>query len=331
LTRREKYSPDRLGGLRRFAAAITVLNVLGHTVFGFEQSYLQPLVALAAAYTTEFLLEIVDARLRRRSARFVGGARPLVDFLLSAHITGLAVAMLLYSGDRLMPTVFAASTAIASKALFRAPAPGGTVHYFNPSNFGIAATLTLFGSVGIAPPYHFTENLTGAGDWILPAVIVVSGSVLNARFTHRLPLIAAWLSGFVIQAGVRSVLLGAPLTAALLPMTGVAFILFTFYMVTDPATTPSEPRAQVAFGVAVAVAYGLLVVGHVVFGLFFGLAAVCGLRGLLMLAASRLAPVVGTLGEVVPAPGGRAAVARSANANAGAPTVQPILVTRSDR
>ena len=35
-------------------------------------------------------------------------------------------------------------------------------------------------------------------------------------------------------------------------MTGMAFLLFTFYMVTDPATTPRAPLPQFAFGVAVA-------------------------------------------------------------------------------
>jgi hypothetical protein len=39
----------RLGGLRRFAIAISILNILGHTVLGFEQSWAQPLVALATA------------------------------------------------------------------------------------------------------------------------------------------------------------------------------------------------------------------------------------------------------------------------------------------
>ena len=53
---------DRLGGLRRFAVAITVLNILGHTFFGFEQSFAQPLVALVSAYSTELLLEFIDAR-----------------------------------------------------------------------------------------------------------------------------------------------------------------------------------------------------------------------------------------------------------------------------
>jgi hypothetical protein len=270
---------DRLGGLRRFAIAITALNVLGHTVLGFEQAWAHPFVALAAAYLTEALLEAVEARASRRPPRWRGGWRTRVDFFLSAHISGLAVSMLLYPNARWMVIAFAAAAAIASKALFRLPAAQGGRHFFNPSNLGITATLLLFPWVGIAQPYQFTEGLDRVGDWALPALIVCTGTFLNWRFTHRLPLIAAWLGGFAAQAVLRHLAFGAPLAAAWMPMTGVAFILFTFYMVTDPATTPSAPRAQVAFGLSVAAAYGALMVAHVVFGLFFALSIVCAARG----------------------------------------------------
>jgi len=276
---------DRLGGLRRFAVAITVLNILGHTFFGFEQSWAQPVVALVSAYSAELLLELIDARLNHRPLRFSGGgARKFVEFLLSAHITGLACAMLLYASDRLGPIIFAAVVAICSKCVLRAPAERGTRHFFNPSNFGITVTLLVFPWISIAPPYQFTENMTGVGDWILPAVIVCTGTFLNARFTHRLPLIAGWLGGFVVQAALRSVFLDTPLVVGLVPMTGVAFILYTFYMVTDPATTPERRRDQIAFGLSVAAVYGLLMVSHVVFGLFFSLSIVCAMRGLGMYA-----------------------------------------------
>ncbi len=269
----------RLPALRRFAVAITLLNLLGHTVLGFEQSWAQPLVGVFTAYALEFLFELIHARVERRPLRCLGGWRVVVDFLLSAHITGLAVSMLLYANDRLLPVAFATAAATGSKVIFRAPVGGGTRHCFNPSNFGITLTLLAFPWVGIAPPYHFTENLTGAGDWILPGLIVLSGSFLNARFTHRIPLIAAWVGGFAAQAVARHLLFGTPVAAAWLPMTGVAFILYTFYMVTDPATTPGSPRGQVAFGAAVAITYGLLMGTHVVFGLFFALTIVCAARG----------------------------------------------------
>lgn len=272
---------DRLGGLRRFAIAITVLNILGHAFFGFEQSLAQPIVALASAYSVELLLEFIDARCNRRSPRFLGGGpRKFIDFLLSAHITGLACAMLLYANERLGPVIFASVVAICSKCILRAPAERGTRHFFNPSNFGITITLLVFSWVSVAPPYQFTENMTGVGDWILPAVIVCTGTFLNARFTHRLPLIAAWLGGFVAQAALRSLFFDTPFGAGLVPMTGVAFILYTFYMVTDPATTPAGRRDQIVFGLSVAAVYGLLMMAHIVFGLFFALTIVCVCRGL---------------------------------------------------
>jgi enediyne biosynthesis protein E5 len=40
------YQNKRVAGLWRFATAITALNILGHTVLGFEQAWATPLVAL---------------------------------------------------------------------------------------------------------------------------------------------------------------------------------------------------------------------------------------------------------------------------------------------
>jgi Na+-translocating ferredoxin:NAD+ oxidoreductase RnfD subunit len=113
--------------------------------------------------------------------------------------------------------------------------------------------------------------------------------MLNVRFTGRLPLIAAWLGGFVLQAVARSLLHGTPLTAALVPISGLAFVLYTFYMITDPATTPGSRSGQVIFGLTVAAIYGLLVSAHVVFGLFFALTLVTAARGIALYART-LAP-----------------------------------------
>lgn len=276
--------PQRLGGLRRFAIAITVLNVLGHTVLGFEQAWIVPLVGVFAAYTTELLLETIDAWAHRRRARYLGGVERLINFLLSAHISGLAVGMLLYTNARLEPVVCGAVIAIASKALVRVHLDGGERHVFNPSNFGITIVLLAFPWVGIAPPYQFTENLDRIGDWLLPAVIVCSGTFMNARFTRRIPLVLAWVGGFAIQAMVRAALSDVRFIDAfvplLVPMTGVAFVLFTFYMATDPATTPTGLGGQVTFGVALGSVYGLLSANEIVFGLFFALTLVSAVRGI---------------------------------------------------
>jgi enediyne biosynthesis protein E5 len=137
----KRYAPGHLAGLRRFAVAITVLTIVGHGFLGFEQSYAQPLVSLATAYGMQLLLEWASAWSERRRPRFAGGLVSLVNFLLSAHITGLAIAMLLYFHDRLWVTAFASALAISSKTLFRAPIGSTNRHFFNPSNFGISVTL----------------------------------------------------------------------------------------------------------------------------------------------------------------------------------------------
>src|ERR687889_820942 len=106
-------APDlRLAALRRFSIAITVLNVCGRLWLGFENSWAQMFVALGTAYLAEMILEIVDARAKERPYKFAGGVRQFVDFLLPAHISGLAVSMLLYTGELLLPFAFASAVAI---------------------------------------------------------------------------------------------------------------------------------------------------------------------------------------------------------------------------
>ena len=91
---------------------------------------------------------------------------------------------------------------------------------------------------------------------------------LNTKATGRLPLIVAWASAYALQAILRSTYHGTPLAAPLLPMTGFASILFTFYMITDPATSPSKTQSQIWFGIAVAALHALFVELHIVLGMF---------------------------------------------------------------
>jgi enediyne biosynthesis protein E5 len=289
----------RVKALRRFALSITVFNIVGHLFLGFEQSWLTPVVAVLTAYGLELGLEALEAAVQRRPVRYRGSVASFVNFLLPAHITGLACAMLLYGNESLGPTVFAVAVGIASKYLVRVRVGTGSRHVLNPSNLGISVTLLCFTWVGIAPPYHFTENVSGPLDWIIPLAIGASGAMLNGKLTRRMPLIAGWVGGFVLQAVVRAVVLGDALPAALLPATGVAFILFTNYMITDPGTTPTPPRRQVLFGVATALTYGALVTMHITFGLFFALVIVCAGRYVVMVVSNARAARVA---EAAPQP-----------------------------
>jgi enediyne biosynthesis protein E5 len=196
--------------------------------------------------------------------------------------------MLLYGNASVWPYLFAVTVANSMKYVVRVRVRGRLRHVFNPSNSGIVVTLLLFPWVGIAPPYHFTNAVSGAADWLIPLAILALGTMLNAKLTGKMPLILGWLGGFLAQAVLRWLLLDHALIAALLPMTGVAFILYTNYMITDPGTTPVKPLNQAVFGAVTALTYGLLVVSGVVFGLFFALAIVCLARGVVLVVAPRL-------------------------------------------
>ncbi len=276
----------RFAALWRFAAAISILSILGHTFLGFEPSWAQPFVGLGTAYTLELLFETIDSWATKRPARYLGGLKNFVSFMLPAHISGLAVTMLLYANDQLWPLAFGTAIAIGTKYIFRVRVGAGTRHFLNPSNTGIALTFLIFPWVGNAPPYQYTENIAGWVDWIVPAVLVMAGTYLNYKFTKRMPLLAAWVGGYIAQALIRNFLFGTPVALTLLPMTGLAFLLFTLYMVSDPGTTPFDRRGQIAFGLSVATLYGVLVSIHIVFGYFFALLTVCSVRGLWLFAQS---------------------------------------------
>jgi hypothetical protein len=269
--------------LRRFAISITIFNIAGYVILGFEQPWIWPFVALATGYTVELVFERIGSRVEGRAPRYAGnGMRGLVEFLFPAHITSLALNMLIYVNDRIWVMMFAVTLAVATKWILRAPVRGNLRHYMNPSNFGILMVLVLFPWGSIAPPYHFTEHVNDFVGWLIVGIIITTGTMLNAKLTGRMWLIFGWLSFFVLQAVVRGILFDTSIPAALAVMTGVAFILYTNYMVTDPGTTPSKPGAQFAFGAGVALVYGIFMVAHIAYGLFFATAIVCLIRGMFL-------------------------------------------------
>ncbi|RSM55227.1 enediyne biosynthesis protein [Amycolatopsis sp. WAC 01376] len=278
-----RHDPKVTIALRNFAMSISVFNIIGYALLGFEQPWLWPFIALATGYTVEIGLEALAARVDHRAPRYAGrGVRGMVEFLYPAHITSLAMNMLIYVNDQVWVLIFGVVVAVGTKWVLRAPVRGRLRHYMNPSNFGIAVLLLIFPWVNIAPPYHFTEHVSGFVDWLVPGIIILGGTMLNGKLTGRMWLIGAWVITFALQAIVRGIFFDTSIPAALGMMTGVAFILFTNYMVTDPGTSPSKPASQIAFGAGVAIIYGFLMVAHIAYGIFLATAIVCLVRGLFL-------------------------------------------------
>ena len=273
-------SSNRYFALWYFTLLLIAWNIAGYLFLGFEQAYIMPLIGIASAVAAQFGLECLDAHLHGCTPRYRGGWTNIANLLPPPIISGLACSMLTYTNTRIAPLIFATVLSIGSKVLFRAPVGNGkTQHIFNPSNIGITTTLLLLPAVGLAPPYQFTENVVGIWNWIIPAIILITGIYIHGRFTGRLTLVLAWLVGFAAQGLVRSAVFHSPILVPFVPMTSAGFTLFTLYMIPDPATTPLHKGRQAIFGFATAAVYGLLFVLHIVFGMFIALVAVCAVRG----------------------------------------------------
>ncbi len=270
----------RLMALWYFCTLMTVWNIVGRTMLGFEQSFLQYFVAVGTAIGMQILLEWVDAGASARPPRYRGGIANFLNFLPPAIIAGSACSMLIFANDRLWPFAFATALSIGSKVLFRAPlGNGATQHVFNPSNLGVTVTLLALPWVGIAPPYHFANRVEGTANLVIPVLILATGIFLHWMFTKRLPLIVAFLGAFALQGLVRAWIFGLPWGVPLMPMTGAAFVVFTLYMIPDPATSPIGWKSQIAFGAAIPLVYSLIISNHKVLGLFVSLVIVTAVRG----------------------------------------------------
>jgi hypothetical protein len=279
-----KKKPNPRMGLRTSATFATIFTILGHTVFGFEQSWAQVFVALISGYSCAFLFEWVDAWANNRAPEFLGGGVPkVVDFLLAPHMTSITLSFLIYVNQRLWIMALACALAIGSKYVLRVRQNGRLRHFMNPSNFAIAVILVTYQWTGMLP-WMYTADLHGVWDWLVPLIIVMLGVRLNILFTGRIPTILSWLVTFVLLAAARAWYFGYPFPGQLVVLTGIPMVLFTLYMITDPQTSPSLLRSQILFGSGIACAYSVLLALHVQYTMFYSVTAICTIRGLWLFA-----------------------------------------------
>ena len=230
--------PPRRDARWPFAAILTVYAVMGVAWLGFNRSPTQILLTVAAGCALDVLLHRV---LRRREWLFP----------LSAYISALSLSLLLnYSHDYFL-LLLPVAIAIGSKYLltFRGQ------HVVNPSLAGVAATLLLAGGlITTAPAYQW------GGHWAMSAFMVTAALSLFVFRVGRGWLIVSFLLFYALQTGLRAYVMRHHLPPEMLflgTMTTPPFFLFTFFMLTDPKTSPASPRAQVAlaFGITVADLY----------------------------------------------------------------------------
>ena len=229
---------------------IAALGTLVLYSFIFLDFGAKPLLTLVAL-TSVLLTQWACAKLWRRPFEWRSGL-----------ITGLSLSLLLRTGD-VWVMALAAVLAIVSKFVIQLRGK----HLFNPAAFGIVFVLLATHGAWVSP------GQWGASIWVAALVFLLGGAVL----THapRLDTAAAFLAAHFALLLARANWLGDPLTIPLHQMMTGSLLVFAFFMITDPRTTPNSRLGRILFAVIVAgLSHWLAFFGQVRPALYFSLMAV---------------------------------------------------------
>lgn len=164
----------------------------------------------------------------------------------SALISGLSLCLLLRTGS-LALGIAAALVTIAGKFVIRWRGK----HLFNPTNFGIVALmLATDGRAWVSP------GQWGSAALFAFLVACLGGLVVN-RAT-RSDVTYAFLASYLGVVFGRALWLGQPMTIPFHQLASGAFLIFTFFMISDPKTTPDSRAGRLLFSLLVALGAGLV-------------------------------------------------------------------------
>jgi len=233
-----------------FALLLTFYALAGTLWLGFNRNPEQILITVVSACGLDMALHWL---LRQR--------RLLVP--LSAYITGLSLALVLNYAHDYFLLFLPVYLAIGSKYLFSRN--GG--HAFNPSLFGVTATLLFAGSViSTAPAYQWR------GNYAVSAFIVMAALTLFVFKVDRAWLVGTFLISYACQTALRAYIMRFHMPPEMLflgTMSSPQFFLFAFYMLTDPKTSPSSRRGQVGVALGISLVDLVLHLLQSVFTFFY--------------------------------------------------------------
>ena len=259
---------------------LTGLLIFGVTQLAFDVAPRTIAVALAASLLTQW----AGTRLTR-----LPGFDPR-----SPLISALSLSLLLRTNSDLI-VAFAALITVGSKFVLRWRGK----HLFNPTNLGIVVMLAL--GLGWVSP----------GQWGTAATFGFLVACLGGLVVHRATrsdVTYAFLASHAAMLFARSAWLGQPAAIPLHQLQNGAFLIFAFFMISDPRTTPDSRPGRILFA--------FLVAGFAAF-IQFGLRRTNGLLWSLA-TLSLLVPLIDRL-----LPGGRHAWSASAPPKPRAPQGAP--------
>ncbi len=206
----------------------TLASLLAYGIgwLDFDITVARAALILGTVLTTQFACDRLTAPQRPVNVR-------------SALISGLSLCLLLRTNCAAL-AILAAGVTITSKFVIRV----GGRHVFNPTNGGIVATMLLTDQVWVSPAQwgttaFFAFLLSGAGTLVVTRA--ARSDVTCAFLAFYCTLLFGW-----------SLYLGEPMTIPLHRLESGGLLLFAFFMISDPKTTPSSRLGRFVFGSLVA-------------------------------------------------------------------------------
>lgn len=199
--------------------------IAGLTILDFDLPLWQPPLIVLSACATQFAMTRL---MRVPSAGY-----------LSPVITSLGLTLLLRSDLWWLPPL-AAVVAIGSKFLLRFRGK----HIFNPTNFGLAVAMLLSSHAWCSPSQWGENGVTVA--WFAIFGLAVASRAFRSDVS--LAFFATWVLlklGRVLYLGQKSTVLFHQLSTG-------SLILFTFFMISDPKTTPDSRAGRIVLAAGVA-------------------------------------------------------------------------------
>jgi Na+-transporting NADH:ubiquinone oxidoreductase subunit NqrB len=212
-------------------AVLSLLLTYGIAVLDFPVTAANALIIVATALGTQWF-----------AGQLVG--LPRFD-PLSALITSLSLTLLLRT-DSPGIAALAACIAIASKFLIRFEGK----HVFNPANFALIV-------LSFATPHAWLSSGQWGNTTLLAFGFACLGFLVLTR-ARRAETTIAFLGSYALLLFGRTLWLGDPLSIPLHQLQSGALLLFAFFMISDPKTTPDHALGRICYGLLVAtIAFGI--------------------------------------------------------------------------
>lgn len=204
----------------------SIFLITGLIVLGWHLSIMNVILTFSACLLTQYI--------------FILRNKLPLHGLKSAAISASGIC-LMFRSDATEIYILAAVLSIVSKFIFHYKGK----HFFNPSNFGICLTVLITQQGWISP-----GQWGSSGTWWF--LIGIFGFIVVTK-AKRLDTAFAFIITFAALHFIRIVIYqNWPIDAWLHLFNNGSLLVFTFFMITDPASTPSNKIARMTWAAAVA-------------------------------------------------------------------------------